>query len=432
MAQREWDQPAEWERFPADPDGGELIYAAFGYGPYDQEPDDPAWPWPDPDACPPPEPPCGCRAVLDALERGRELPWAPLGDPWPARDYTAAALTHRLERRIDLLLGTGWTPRDFGAALRARGRVPAGQLRALVGLLRMEALRHGPAGRPRAWDDEIARLLDGAPAAGAVPDLETRRTLLARLCGLPGLADTAADLDWLAERDFVEGVEVAACPGAASAGAARADRGLLAEARAELGRAVAAGSAAEARQHTSAAEKLLVRRSLAYLAAATEAEPLGPRRVHARRIWLRAPYLNAKVALVDALAAANGCRSAFSRKPGVTTLVGSPTALDTVELLAGSLVEQSKVQALQPWGPGPARPESPAREALLEAAERYGATARAQPPAPGAEGFPGDGALIVTLRAAVDAEFERLFPPAPSLRVGRRTAPSPTPGGGPL
>lgn len=154
--------------------------------------------------------------------------------------------------------------------------------------------------------------------------------------------------------------------------------------------------------------------------------------MHARRIWLRAPYLNAKVALVDALAAANGCRSAFSRKPGVTTLVGSPTALDTVELLAGSLVEQSKVQALQPWGPGPARPESPAREALLEAAERYGATARAQPPAPGAEGFPGDGALIVTLRVAVDAEFERLFPPAPSRRVGSRTAPSPTPGGGPL
>jgi hypothetical protein len=59
------------------------------------------------------------------------------------------------------------------------------------------------------------------------------------------------------------------------------------------------------------------------------------------RLWLNAPYLEAKSQLVAAIAAANRCRSVFHPDLGFVALIGDPLDLDITELLATSLLVQA-------------------------------------------------------------------------------------------
>jgi hypothetical protein len=63
--------------------------------------------------------------------------------------------------------------------------------------------------------------------------------------------------------------------------------------------------------------------------------------MHARRIWIDAPYVFPKAMLVDAVAGANRCRSVVSEAIGFATVIGTSRDLEAVELLATSLLVQA-------------------------------------------------------------------------------------------
>lgn len=60
-----------------------------------------------------------------------------------------------------------------------------------------------------------------------------------------------------------------------------------------------------------------------------------------RRVWLDTPYVDAKAMLVDAVAAANHCRSVFSSHLGFVTLIGQTADVEATELVVTSLQVQA-------------------------------------------------------------------------------------------
>ena len=61
----------------------------------------------------------------------------------------------------------------------------------------------------------------------------------------------------------------------------------------------------------------------------------------ARRVWIDNPYVAAKVALVQAVAHANRCRTIWIKDLGCVVIVGAEIDLDLVDLLATSLLVQA-------------------------------------------------------------------------------------------
>ena len=82
-------------------------------------------------------------------------------------------------------------------------------------------------------------------------------------------------------------------------------------------------------------------------AAGTDAPPAGPA---ARRLWLEPPYVSAKSHLVDAVAAANGCRAVTATDLGFITVVGDEADLQLVEMLVTSLLVQATREMLRAGG----------------------------------------------------------------------------------
>jgi hypothetical protein len=63
--------------------------------------------------------------------------------------------------------------------------------------------------------------------------------------------------------------------------------------------------------------------------------------VSGRRLWIDAPYTDAKTLLVQAVAVANRARAVWSRDPGFVTVIGVESDLDSIELLVTSLLVQA-------------------------------------------------------------------------------------------
>ncbi|GAA1920683.1 hypothetical protein GCM10009737_22760 [Nocardioides lentus] len=120
----------------------------------------------------------------------------------------------------------------------------------------------------------------------------------------------------------------------------------LARVRALLAKAESTDHPAEAELLSAKAQELVARHALEGLVGSGEtgrAGGPGPAgRPRARRVWLDAPYVDAKAALVAAVAAANRCRSAVAVSLGFCVVVGHPRDLDAVELLTASLLVQAQ------------------------------------------------------------------------------------------
>jgi hypothetical protein len=133
-------------------------------------------------------------------------------------------------------------------------------------------------------------------------------------------------------------------PGTARPRAAGASRGVdqkvLTRVRALLAKAESTDFPEEAEALSTKAQELMARyaleRAVVEAAGGDDPEP-----VTARRIWLDNPYLDAKSLLVDAVAAANRCRTVFSHHLGFTTVLGEDVDLEAVELLSTSLLVQA-------------------------------------------------------------------------------------------
>jgi hypothetical protein len=121
-------------------------------------------------------------------------------------------------------------------------------------------------------------------------------------------------------------------------GAARIQRSWR-EVRGLLAKAESTGFAEEAEALSAKAQELMSRYALERALVDADADDTEP--VTARRLWLDAPYVDAKSVLVNAVASANRCRAVFSKQLGFVTVLGDDIDLDTVETLTTSLLVQA-------------------------------------------------------------------------------------------
>jgi Protein of unknown function (DUF2786) len=142
-------------------------------------------------------------------------------------------------------------------------------------------------------------------------------------------------------------------PGTARCGALAADRShpspvdqrMLGRVRALLAKAESTEFAAEGEALTARAQELMARHSIDYaLLAAASGSMDAP---SGRRLFVDSPYEAPKAILLDVVATANRCRAVWHRSLGLSTVLGFPGDLDSVELLYTSLLVQATTAMMQ-------------------------------------------------------------------------------------
>jgi hypothetical protein len=192
------------------------------------------------------------------------------------------------------------------------------------------------------------------------------------------------------------------------------DEKMLARVRALLAKAEATDYPAEAEALSAKAQALMVRHSLRE--ALSEHDRGRAAIATTRRMWIDNPYVAAKVALVQAVAEANECRTAWMKDLGCVINVGAETDLDLVDLLATSLLVQAS-RAMMIAGrlhdvQGQSRTKSFRFSFLVSYATRIGERL-AVTSSSVAEDLRRDDRLLPVLAArnrAADEAFTRLFP----------------------
>jgi len=117
------------------------------------------------------------------------------------------------------------------------------------------------------------------------------------------------------------------------------DEKMLARVRGLLAKAEATEYPEEAEALSAKAQALMVRHSLREAVADHDRGRVSI--AASRRVWIDTPYVAAKVALVQAVAEANRCRTVWMKDLGFVVNVGAETDLDLVDLLATSLLLQA-------------------------------------------------------------------------------------------
>jgi len=310
----------------------------------------------------------------------------------------------------------GWQPLDLVELARRRtGSETTGFVAEAVVL---ESRRYAAATVHPRWRDQIAGI--GAavelPSSGAShvrawrarvelgprAALSAVLQLLSLLCRLPvfeRLLPLPGESRHSAER---------ASPG-------EVDQKALAKVRALLAKAESTQFPEEAEALSAKAQELMSRYSL-HLAVHEHDSGRAPA-VSGRRMWLEAPYVDAKVLLVQEVAAANRARTVWASGIGFATVIGADADLDAIELLTTSLLVQAN-RAMLAEGSQSTRTRSFRRSFLLAYANRIGerlgaadSTATAEVDAAAPAG--GESALLPVLAArasATDALVEELFP----------------------
>ena len=128
------------------------------------------------------------------------------------------------------------------------------------------------------------------------------------------------------------------------AGGRPVDERVLSRIRALLAKAEATTSEAEAEAFTAGAQERMARHSIDMaMVQAANGDARGPRgeRPATRRIWIDPPYEQSKTVLLNAVAAANRCRSVWTKNIGFCTVIGFEPDLDAVEALFTSLLVQA-------------------------------------------------------------------------------------------
>ena len=187
----------------------------------------------------------------------------------------------------------------------------------------------------------------------------------------------------------------------------------LAKVRALLAKAESTPFDEEAEALSAKAQELIARYSLGRLLRQGSSSH-DDSRPQVRRLWLDAPYVAAKASLVHAVAAANRCRAAASKRHGFSVVVGSPRDLEAVELLVTSLLVQADAAMLRHArrAADPASSRSFRQSFLLAYAARIGELLRA---AAAGVASAGDDRLLPVLldhETRVGAAFEAMVPHA--------------------
>ncbi|HEV2767657.1 MAG TPA: DUF2786 domain-containing protein [Acidimicrobiales bacterium] len=335
--------------------------------------------------------------------------------------HTAQVLDVLVERAIGEAWRHGWQPADVERVVRRR--LGADHAVAAVAAIASEHRRYAavtvsPAWRAqlRAMGAEPWRSGPGEPPGGAAfPG--------SRLAGIAGR--------WLAElRRRLEVLSVllvlpvlprlGPLPGEATAtGSAglgtEVDGRVLERVRALLAKAESSSFAEEAEAFTAKAQELMARHALDRAMLDDAAGACGP---GGRRIGTDDPYAQSKALLLDEVATANRCRTAWSAALGFSTVFGHERDIDGVEILYTSLLVQAS-RAIAAAGAqtdrrGRLTTRSFRTSFYVAYATRIGQRLRQSSAAAEAAGTDAHGAgllpVLVARDRAVDEAFQETFP----------------------
>ena len=309
--------------------------------------------------------------------------------------------TERLLMALRELYTHGWQPADVVHIVlrRSKSRPAAAFARRVVG---HEAVHSDALARaPQEWLAQLPaperaswRLLGGAP--NALDGWAWVASTFAAWSGLavlePLLPPPAA---WSTRRSTPR------------TGPTDHDPKMLTRIRALLAKAEATEYAEEAESFTGKAQELMARYAIdeALLADPTERVDVRGRRIH-----LEDPYAAEKATLLHVCAQAQHCKAILFLQVGMVTIIGPPTELDLTEMLFTSLLVQA-VRAMTQTA-GRRHDRSPSFRRAFLVAYATGISERLQESNSRVESEIGAELVPVRARttAAVDEEFERLFP----------------------
>lgn len=305
--------------------------------------------------------------------------------PYP-RHVVGIVVGDLLARVVGAVADGGWSPRDLAELVR-RNLGPA-YVPTLAAALHEDCRHHR---RGHAWQSAVDRV-GSQPSLplGASEALPSTLGLAALLTHTPMLSDAVADTR----------------PGDGP------EHPKLARVRALLAKAESTEFDEEAEALSAKAQELISRYALDRLVADGPARDRSDLQV--RRLWLDAPYVRAKAALVSAVASANRCRAASAERWGFCVVVGAAHDLDAVDLLVTSLLVQADAAMLRHGRrsdrAGTTRTRSFRQSFLTAYATRIGQRLAA---ANAAAARAGAVDLLPVLRSQevkVAAEFDRLVP----------------------
>lgn len=316
-----------------------------------------------------------------------------------------------LAATIDLVWKRGWTPVDVREHLSRIADAAVGSL--LIDEIAADTAKHSPStvderwavqvralGAEVWWDSGVPRLLQWADRNGA--DLQRAlRTTIALLTALMKLPELPL---------------VIPAPGSASArspaSVSGVDQKVLARVRALLAKAESTQFPEEAEALSAKAQGLMNRH--AFERAVLDADEHRKQTAASTRLWLDAPYVDAKSHLVAEIARANRCRAVFYSKIGFVALVGESMDLEITELLATSLLVQATramvAEGSQATRTGTSRTRSFRQAFLVSYATRIGerldeAGARAHDPVEDERLLP----VLAERSRVVEETFEKMF-----------------------
>lgn len=349
----------------------------------------------------------------------------PVAEPRTVAIGAGIAVSELLARAWKL----GWTPADVREYVRREESAPVVAL--LVDCLAGDVAKYAKSTVDERWARQIAdlggeiwwerdrpHLLQWAERAGVdlAQALWATVKLLGLLLKLPALP------------------QILPPPGSASvrasSSASGVDHKVLAKVRGLLAKAESTEFPEEAEALSAKAQELMNR--YAFERALLDADANRKQTAATSRLWLDAPYLDAKSQLVAAIANANRCRSVFYTEMGFVGLVGEAMDLEITELLATSLLVQATramvAEGRQISRSGTSRTRSFRQSFLVAYAVRISerleeASARAHDPVEDKRLLP----VLAARSKVVDETFEQLF--SESYLV-ERGAPSVTNGAG--
>ncbi|WP_222269411.1 DUF2786 domain-containing protein [Modestobacter marinus] len=339
-------------------------------------------------------------------------------DPGVDSDGSAQRVVSDLLQR---LWQNGWQPADVVHVVRRRATQRAGRLVAAV-------IAGASAGVPPAWRAQLDRLevpagsvTDWWRAEGVAPAVGWREVL--RVVGVLRSLPSIEQLTPPASGSPAP--QPPADPGAVP------DERALSRIRGLLAKAESTEFAAEAEALTVKAQELMARYAIDTAVVAGRGEgAAGSTTVGARRFHLDDPHAEAKAAVVQAVARANGVRVVLMPGVGIATLVGIAAELDLVELLVTSLLVQAGRALSLEAGAGGTRARSTAyrRGFFYSFAQRIEERLTDARDQAHAEATAAYGSALVPLfadrAAAVDRVVDELFP-----RLRQRSGPVVDPAG---
>ncbi|QXW02248.1 DUF2786 domain-containing protein [Rhodococcus globerulus] len=199
---------------------------------------------------------------------------------------------------------------------------------------------------------------------------------------------------------------------------AEVDAKVLKRIRGLLAKAEATNFAEEAESFTEKAQELMTRYAID-AALLHNRTGITDTAVNGRRIYLDNPYVKEKVHLLTAIGDSNRVRAVWFSEVSIATVIGTPVDLQQVDMLFTSLLVQATraMQFADTSNRGGSRTTSFRKGFLTGFANRIGQRLRdagTKATAEAADAASMDVAdllpILATTSAAVDTEFDRLFP----------------------